>query len=660
MGDAETQAPDDRSADTVVTRTSAKGSGFGLEAALTLARRNRLASQQDDGHWCYELEADATIPSEYVFMLHYFGDSEPAVEAGIANYLRHHQNAEGGWPLYESGAMDISCSVKAYYALKLCGDDPDAEHMQRARAAIRRQGGAARANVFTRITLALFQQMPWRGVPMVPVELILLPHRFPVNLDSVSYWSRTLVVPLSILCSLKPQAANPRDIHVSELFVTPPETETDYFGQPDSPLERVFLQLDAVGKRLESRFPARLRERALKKAERWLLPRLNGEDGLGAISPPMIASCQALQLLGYDTAASPVREARQSLRNLLVDRGNEMYCQPCVSPVWDTALSCRALQEHTLTAPDTAVDGSLAAAEAWLLGRQLWQTRGDWAADHPDLPSGGWAFQYHNAYYPDLDDTAVVAWVLHESPRRAQYTDAIRRAADWLVGMQSRNGGFGAFDADNDRQWLNSIPFADHGALLDPPTSDVTARVLMLLAILNRPEDVSVRQRALIFLRREQENDGSWFGRWGTNYIYGTWSVLLGLEALGLDQSDPVVRRAVAWLKSRQREDGSWGETNATYADPHLAGCDVRANAAQTAWALLGLMAAGAGRDAAVERGVGWLLRHQQADGGWEDAAYNAPGFPRVFYLKYHGYARFFPYWALARYWREQGSTSDM
>ncbi|HET7662451.1 MAG TPA: squalene--hopene cyclase, partial [Rhodanobacteraceae bacterium] len=594
---------------------------------------------------------DCTIPAEYVLMLHYFGEREPALEAKIGVYLRRRQGKDGGWPLYEAGAMDVSCSVKVYFALKLMGDDPDAEHMRRARKAIQARGGAARSNVFTRITLALFGELPWRGVPVVPVELVLLPRWFPIHLLKISYWSRTVVTPLAVLCSLKPRAANPLDVHVRELFLTPPEEEKHYFPEPESRLARLFLDMDKLGHLLDAHPPRWLRRLALRRAERWMLPRLNGVDGLGAIFPAMVNACEALALLGYPADHPLLSKARKALSELLIEHDDEAYCQPCVSPVWDTGLTCLAMQEDARDETQPGLDAALDSAHAWLLEKQLVESKGDWKLTHPRLAGGGWAFQYQNTFYPDLDDTAVIAWTLHQSPRRDEAcAKAVTRAANWLVGMQSENGGFASFDADNNHGWLNEIPFADHGALLDPPTSDVSARVLTLLAQLDRPQDRQARERVLDFLRREQTPDGCWFGRWGTNYIYGTWSVLTALQACGITPDDEAVQRAVAWLKQCQRGDGSWGETNDSYFDPALAGADTRGNAAQTAWALLGLMAAGETRSNAVARGVRWLVHAQDANGHWHDAGFNAPGFPRVFYLKYHGYSQYFPYWALARY----------
>jgi squalene-hopene/tetraprenyl-beta-curcumene cyclase len=624
--------------------------GAALGEAIAAARRSVLAHQNPAGFWHYELEADCTIPAEYILMLHYLGEPDSALEAKLAVYLRAHQGNDGGWPLYYGGAMDLSCSVKVYFALKIAGDDPDAPHMVRARDAILARGGAARANVFTRIALALYGELPWRGVPFVPIEIMLLPHWFPFHLSKVSYWSRTVMVPLAVLMTLKPLAVNPYDVHVRELFTTPPESEKHYFPVR-SLLNRAFLVLDWIGRRLEPLVPRALRRRALKRAEEWIVAHRNGTGGLGAIFPAIVNAYEALLLLGYPPEHPYQRDTRRALTDLLVVRGDEAYCQPCVSPVWDTGLTCLALEE------DGAAPEAVTRALDWLCARQLLDAPGDWQDNHPRLAGGGWAFQFENDAYPDLDDTAVVAWSMHAAPDPAAYGEAIGRAADWLAGMQSRNGGFAAFDADNDHEYLNQIPFADHGALLDPPTSDVSARVLSLLALLNRPQDARVRKRVLAFLRRAQQPDGAWFGRWGTNYIYGTWSVLTALAKAGVDVQAPEVQRAAAWLKSRQHADGGWGETNDSYFDPARAGKNPRSTACQTAWALLGLMAAGEVRAPEVVRGIAFLLRTQRADGGWYDREFNAPGFPRVFYLKYHGYSHYFPYWALARYRNLSGAV---
>ena len=629
----------------------ARGPGIpehALRDAVDAARAALLARQHADGYWCFELEADCTIPAEYILMMHYMDEIDEDLQAKIATFLRERQEDHGGWPLYLGGSIDLSCTVKAYYALKLAGDDADAPHMLKARRAILALGGAARANVFTRITLALFEQIPWRGVPFMPVEIILLPRGFPFHLTKVSYWSRTVMVPLLILCSLKPRAKNPRGVGIEELFTVPPHREKDYFPVR-SRLNYVFLWLDWLGRRLEPLIPRAIRRWAVRRAENWFIERLNGEDGLGAIFPAMVNAYEALALLGYPPDHPHCVTARKALRKLLIIGERSAYCQPCVSPVWDTGLACLALQEVN----DGKPTAETLRALDWLKERQILDLQGDWSIQRPHLRPGGWAFQFANAHYPDLDDTAVVAWAMHQTGE-ARYRESIARAAEWLAGMQSRNGGFASFDADNTHYYLNEIPFADHGALLDPPTADVSGRCVTLFGRLRDPHYTEVLSRCVEFLKSEQEKDGSWFGRWGTNYIYGTWSVLVALEQAGESKTQPYVRRAVGWLKLNQRADGSWGESNDSYVYLDQAGQGDADTAFQTALALLGLMAAGEGDSLEVRRGVDYLLRTQQPDGLWGDPEFNAPGFPRVFYLKYHGYDKFFPLWALARYYNRR------
>lgn len=620
-----------------------------LDVGSAAAREALARRQSADGRWQFELEADCTIPAEYIMMMHFLGEIDTALEAKLAAYLRARQAEHGGWPLYHGGDLDVSCSVKAYFALKLSGDSAELAHMARARAAILAHGGAAACNVFTRIALALFGQVPWRAVPYIPVEIMLLPRWFPFNLHRVSYWSRTVMVPLLILCTLKPRARNPRGVGLGELFLVPPERERHYFrrrGRRSGALGRLFRALDRLGRRLDPLVPGAVRERALRRAERWILERLNGEHGLGAIFPAMVNALEVLVVLGYPPEDLRRRAAKRALERLLVVSGSSAYCQPCISPVWDTALAALALQE-------TGSPDALAAADRgleWLSRRQLLEAPGDWRTRRPHLAGGGWPFQLANAYYPDLDDTAVVAWAMMQADDPDRYSDAIGRALDWLAGMQSRNGGFAAFDVDNSDEYLNEIPFADHGALLDPPTSDVTARVVTALTLARRPQDAAVLARAIAFLRAEQEADGSWFGRWGSNYVYGTWSVLAALAQAGIGTEDPAVHRGVIWLEARQNADGGWGESNDTYAPPVTLRKPVASTSFQCAWALLGLMAAGEVRSEAVRRGIKYLQKTQNAHGLWTDESFTAPGFPRVFYLKYHGYSAYFPLWALAAY----------
>jgi len=631
--------------------TSSSKSGLGLlNAAIARAQEKLLSLQSPEGYWVFELEADCTIPSEYIMMMHYLDDIDEELQRKMAVYLRSRQAEDGSYPLFTGGPGDISGSVKAYYALKMAGDAIDAPHMVKLREWILSQGGAARANVFTRIALAIFEQLPWRGVPYIPVEIMLLPSWFPFHLDKVSYWSRTVMVPLFIMCTLKAKAKNPHKVNVLELFVVHPDEEKHYFPERTL-LNKFFLGLDKLGRVTEPLIPQRMREHAIQKAVDWFTERLNGEDGLGGIFPAMVNAYQAMLLLGFPADHPNVVIARQSIDKLLVIKDDYAYCQPCLSPVWDTALAALALQES-----DKAANApQLSKAYEWLKSVQLSDEPGDWRVRRPNLAGGGWAFQFANPHYPDVDDTAVVGFAMADS-NLPELDESIHRATRWIVGMQSQNGGYGAFDVDNTYYYLNEIPFADHGALLDPPTVDVSARCAMLMARVAKDHDeyLPALKRTIEYIRGDQEADGSWFGRWGTNYIYGTWSALLGLEQTDVPKSDPMYTKAAAWLKSVQREDGGWGEDNLSYHDDKkFRGHYHFSTAFQTAWAVLGLIAAGEVHSQEVKAGIDFLLRSQQADGVWNDPCFTAPGFPKVFYLKYHGYDKFFPLWALARYRNE-------
>ena len=620
----------------------------GLDEAVSRASESLLALQRADGHWVFELEADATIPSEYILLQHYLGRIEPELEARIARYIRATQGPDGGWPLFHGGDLDLSCSVKAYFALKAAGDPVDAPHMARARVAILARGGARRCNVFSRITLALFGELPWRAVPVMPVEIMLLPGWSPFHIAKVSYWSRAVLVPLLVLMALRPRARNPKAVTINELFVEPPELVRDWISTTTpSPLSLAFGMLDRLLRKAERYFPANARQRAIEKAVTFVTEHLNGEDGLGGIFPAIANSVMMFDCLGYPAEHPDYQTALAATRKLLVLDGERAYCQPCLSPVWDTALACHALME----VGDPHLDNVIRHALDWLETKQALEHAGDWAVTRPRVRPGGWAFQYENPYYPDLDDTAAVALALDRFDA-ARYRRAIDRAAEWVVGMQSRNGGWASFDADNTHYYLNHIPFADHGALLDPPTVDVTARCLGFLAQIGYASDGPAPSAAIEYLRREQEPDGSWFGRWGTNYIYGTWSVLAALNAVGAEPCSSGVRRAVAWLLARQHGDGGWGESGDSYFPDAPHGDALYSTASQTAWALLGLMAAGQVEHPAVARGVAYLINSQNGDGAWDEPWFTAVGFPRVFYLRYHGYRAFFPLWALARYRR--------
>ncbi|MBN8849679.1 MULTISPECIES: squalene--hopene cyclase [unclassified Sphingomonas] len=617
-----------------------------VDAAVDRAASALHRAQRDDGHWVFELEADCTIPAEYVLLRHYLGEPvDAALEGKIARYLRRIQSAEHhGWGLFHAGAFDVSATVKAYYALKMIGDAPDAPHMLRARNAVLAAGGAEAVNVFTRIQLALFGAGPWSAVPTMPPELILLPRWFPIHLSKVSYWARTVIVPLLVLGATKPLARNAKGIKVDELYTGHAGRAKTQAADPKWLWTHGFNALDRLLKLGDGLWPKRLRQRAIATCEAWVRERLNGEDGLGAIYPAMANSVMMFDALGYPESDPGRAIARQSVENLLVIHEDEAYCQPCVSPVWDTALAAHAMLE----AGGEANVARAGAALDWLRPRQVLDVAGDWAEERPGVRPGGWAFQYNNAHYPDLDDTAVVVMAMD----RAGVADRmpIDRGVEWTVGLQSRNGGWGAFDANNDHDYLNNLPFADHGALLDPPTADVSARCVSMLAQLGERRDSPRMAAALDYLAREQEPDGSWFGRWGVNYIYGTWSVLCALNAAGLGPDEPMVARATAWLTAIQNPDGGWGEDCDSYALDRAGHVPAPSTASQTAWALLGLMAAGEVDSDAVKRGIDWLAAHQEADGLWGQEHYTGGGFPRVFYLRYHGYPKYFPLWAMARY----------
>jgi squalene-hopene/tetraprenyl-beta-curcumene cyclase len=638
----------------------AQAGEFDLDRHIDAARDALLACQRPDGHWLFELEADATVPAEYVLLRHYLAEPvDPVLEAKIGNYLRRIQGKHDGWALFQDGAFDMSATVKAYFALKMIGDDPQADHMRRARDAIRARGGAEASNVFTRCMFALYGIVPWRAVPAMPIEIMLLPKWFPFHLDKISYWSRTVIVPLLVLMAKRPRARNPKGVRIDELFLEPPQT---LGPTPKAPQQKAswfwfFHVVDKVLHATEPLFPKGSHQRAVDQAVAWVGERLNGEDGLGAIFPAMANSVMMYDALGIPSTDPQRAIARKSIEKLLVVADHEAYCQPCVSPIWDTGLAAHALLES---------GGERAVAQVkrgldWLVPKQVLDVRGDWIARRPHVRPGGWAFQYANPHYPDVDDTAVVAMAMDRlamdrlAMERIQnlvnvdYQSQIDRAREWIVGMQSSNGAWGAFDADNEYYYLNNIPFADHGALLDPPTEDVTARCLSMLGQLGDTTSDTVK-RGVDYLRRTQLADGAWYGRWGMNYVYGTWSVLCALNAVGLDRNAPEMRKAVDWLVAIQNPDGGWGEDGSSYKLDYRGYEPAPSTSSQTAWALLGLLAAGEVDHPAVARGAKYLVDTQGRDGFWNEPRYTATGFPRVFYLRYHGYSKFFPLWALARY----------
>lgn len=657
-----------------------------FDTVLAAAAALLASKQQEDGHWVFELEADVTIPAEYVMLQRFINRQlAPEVAARLSNYILERQLPDGSWPLYAvDGNANISASVKAYFALKLLGHDKQAPHMVKARQMILSLGGAEKSNVFTRITLALFGQVPWHTPPAMPIEIMLLPKWFFFHLNKVAYWSRTVIVPLLILYATKPVCKLGHAEGITELFTTDP----DLLGHLDgfkhhAWRKNTFIVLDRLLKRTLHLVPSRIKARALHEAEHWTRERMQGDGGIGAIYPAMANAVMAIKSLGFGGDDPDYLRGIEAIDNLMIhcelktanlpsddipfytaawgnssaaptihyrpraesaENNENSFCQPCNSPVWDTCMSLTALSEAGYNGAVTDF------AMAWLFSQQI-STKGDWSVKRPNLACGGWAFQFENSRYPDVDDTSKVLMSLFRGGalERPECREQISRAVNWVLGMQSSDGGWGAFDVDNDYFYLNDIPFADHGALLDPSTADLTGRCIEMLGMLGHSTDYPPIAKAIAYIRKEQEPFGGWFGRWGVNYIYGTWSVLSGLHQAGEDMSATYVRKAVEWLISCQNSDGGWGETCASYADPSLAGSG-SSTASQTAWALLALMAAGEWRHEAVISGVHYLT--ESYNNGWDERHFTGTGFPRVFYLHYHGYSLFFPVWALAVYSR--------
>lgn len=605
-----------------------------------------LERQHHAGYWRFDLEADTTIPSEYILLQHLLGTVDKEREQRLADYISKRQLADGSWPLYEGGAGNISTTVKAYFALKTAGHDPAAGAMRRACAWVRNNGGAERVNVFTRIMLATFGQIPWRTVPAMPAEMIWLSRRWYFSLDKISYWSRCVTIPLLLIFSYRPVH---RGTDIRELFGQEPESLKHIDGYiPENHFKNAFILLERLLKLLEPLVPGFIRRLSLRRLEAWMREHMRGEGGIGAIFPAMANAVYALKLLGYDATDPDMKRGIQALEDLVIEEEAETYVQPCVSPIWDTCLSLSALSEAGLSPDNKAVK----PATDWLFDKQVF-SRGDWMSMAPDLEGGGWAFQFENDFYPDVDDTSMVVMALlragaHYNPDKRK---RIAQAVNWIIGMQNSDGGWGAFDIDNHHEHLNDIPFADHGALVDPSTADLAGRCIEMLAMLGYDKSFPPIARAVRYLQQQQEPSGAWFGRWGVNYVYGTWAVLVGLGALGEDPNQPYLRKAVKWLKDAQNSDGGWGESCDSYSDPGLGGSG-ESTASQTAWALLGLMAMGETEAEAVEKGVNYLVRNHDGAKGWKETAFTGTGFPRVFYLRYHGYSHYFPLWALGVYAR--------
>lgn len=617
-----------------------------LDRSIAAITRWLKAEQRPDGHWCAELEGDTILESEYILLMAYMGRHRSIVCQKAARYMLTLQNAEGGWAIYPGGPTELSATVKAYYALKLTGLSTDDPRMVQARELILSKGGAMKSNSFTRFYLALLGQIPYSDTPSVPPEMIYFPKKLPFSIWAMSAWTRDMVVALSIMSALKPCRPLTGAEGIAELFV-PGVASTPDLGPRGLSWKRFFYFADKGLKLYEKVAPRFIRGRAVAANKRFMLEHLENSDGFGAIFPPMVYTVIALKALGYADDHVLQQWALQKLDELLIEENGTIRIQPCFSPVWDTAIATLGLADAGVSGEDSAISQGC----RWLLDKEI-RIKGDWQFRGPGhLEPTGWHFQYANQFYADVDDTAMVLLALQRgSTNDTDETAAVtRRAVAWLLGMQNSDGGWAAFDIDINNEVLTQVPFADHNAMLDPSCVDITLRIVELLGVLGFRQDHPAIRRALDYLWKNQEPEGCWFGRWGVNYIYGTWQALQGLAAIGFDMTDPRVLRAVAWLKGVQQPSGGWGESCASYDDPSLKGQGV-ATASQTAWALLGLIASGETESDSARRGIAWLLENQAADGAWDEPVYTGTGFPKVFYLKYHYYRAYFPAMALGRY----------
>ena len=606
-----------------------------IEKRIADQKKNKL----NEGCYLYELEADSTIPSEYIMLMHFLGDINLKLEAKIQKYLVQKQNKDGGWPLFFEGDSDISASVKAYYALKLSGMKVEKAIMRKAKKFILSNGGAENVNVFTRISLALFGQISWESIPYMPIEIMKFPKWFPFNIYKISYWSRTVLVPLLIIMNKKPLANNPNGISVNELFKNQ-ERKINVKGVDGSKFtSNLFLIFDKLARYFFPKFFSNnFKNQCIDSAYEWTTERLNGKDGLGGIFPAMVNSLIAMTLDDKKKYTKHIPLCRQSIDNLIVEKKDYAYCQPCLSPIWDTGWMGHVLLEQNKNVDDLVT---------WFLNKEI-KSAGDWNVHKENLAPGGWAFQFNNDYYPDVDDTALVGMFLDRYNRKKKnkkVEQCLERTRKWIISMQSKNGGWGAFDIDNTKYYLNSIPFADHGALLDPPTVDVSARCLSFLKQQNNPESQLSINKGLKYILSEQENDGSWYGRWGTNYIYGTWSVVSALNLLDFPQKEVVFQKASNYFKGMQKTDGGWGEDGKSYYKG-FESYSKNSTPSQTAWAVMGLISLGEIDCKEVEKGIKYLFKNKL---NWKEESYTAVGFPKVFYLKYHGYAKYFPLLAISK-----------
>ncbi|HEY6970286.1 MAG TPA: squalene--hopene cyclase [Candidatus Angelobacter sp.] len=625
---------------------------------IAAARRHLFSLQHEDGFWCGELEADTTLESDYIAIHTLLGTgTRRRMEMAVPEIIRH-QNEDGGWPIYHGGPSNISASVKAYFALKLMGYKADHPVLERARQKILEMGGVTECNTFTKIYLCFLGQYDWEAVPAVPPEIVLFPNWFWFNIYEISSWSRAILVPLSVAFAKKPFKKIPAEMSIEELFIGGRHGKHLHLKWNEKKISwrNFFLVLNRIVHFCE-RFNIRpLRKLALKRAEKWMLDRFEKSDGLGAIYPGILNSIVALRCLGYSTDDPQLIRALDEFEKLgieepgIPDHSEPTFrMAPCYSPVWDTAYAMFALGESGVPKHDPRM---LKAAD-WILSKEV-RDKGDWAVKVHNVSAGGWYFEFNNEFYPDVDDSAMVLLGLNkvDNPRERYQHEVCQRALDWIIAMQCKRGGWASFDKDNTRMVFQYVPFADHNAMLDPPTVDIAGRVLEMLATYGYSADDRPVKKAIKFILSEQETDGSWFGRWGVNYIYGTMQVLRGLQAMGIDHHEPYIQQAAEWLRMVQNSDGGWGESCGSYDDPTTRGIGP-STPSQTAWGIMGLLAAGDTRSESVQRGILYLLKTQRADGSWDEKHYTGTGFPRVFYLAYHLYRDYFPLIALSTYARE-------
>jgi squalene-hopene/tetraprenyl-beta-curcumene cyclase len=618
-----------------------------LDEAIARSQKALIALQRPEGYWQAPLEANAEMNAEFIIFRRFMDSVDPELESKAKKYLLEIQQPDGSWNLFPGGEGDLSTSIEAYFALKLAGMRAGDEPMLSARRWILSHGGIAESGTLARFYLAAMDQVPWAATPAIPVELALLPPKFPINIYELSSWARGTVMGLMVLQATRPVVPVDYRDGVLELYIQPPHFTK--FGRKRGErffsLRNVLNIADSLLHFYDRHHFKNLRARALRFAEQWILEHQDANGSWGGIEPCYLLSAMALKGLGYRNDHPVIAKALEASLELVWDLGDRILYQPCVSPNWDTALAAKALLDSGLN----PADESLQRAARWLIDHQIFK-RGDWSVKRPDLEPGGWAFEFYNDWYPDTDDSAVILMVLAgvDVASAAARERAIAAGADWVMGMQSSDGGFAAFDVDNDARWLNQAPFADAEAVTDPTCPDIAGRVLEMMAAVGYRKDHPVARRAIDWLKREQAADGAWWGRWGVNFIYGTASALSGLRAIGVDVNEPWIKRAVDWLKSKQNDDGGWGESCLSDKDPRWRGRGV-STASQTAWALIGLLAGDREVSANAIGGATWFLERQTEKGDWNETEFTGTGFPNHFYLRYHLYSHYFPLMALGR-----------